>query len=47
MKHLDPRLERIRLYQGKIKDLTDFVDDLAKKTQQAQQTGQPELKDKQ
>lgn len=47
MKHQDERLERIRLYKGSIKDLTDFVDDLAKKTQQAQQTGQPDLKDKQ
>lgn len=27
MEHKDKRLERIRLYQGTIKDLTDFIKD--------------------
>ena len=25
MEHKDPRLEKIRLYKGSIKDLTDFI----------------------
>ena len=32
MEHSDKRLERIRRYEGSIKDLTDFIEDKAKET---------------
>lgn len=32
MEHTDKRLERIRRYEGSIKDLIDFIDDKAKET---------------
>ena len=34
MKHEDKRLERIRLYKGSIKDLTDFIKDKENETKQ-------------
>jgi len=36
MEHKDKRLERIRLYQGTIKDLTDFIKDKEIETKAAQ-----------
>jgi hypothetical protein len=36
MKHQDPRLERIRLYQGSIKDLQDFIKSKEAETKAAQ-----------
>jgi|SaaInl74LU_5_DNA_1037368.scaffolds.fasta_scaffold248627_1 hypothetical protein len=34
MEHKDKRLERIRLYQGSIKDLVDFIKDKENETNQ-------------
>ena len=36
MEHKDPRLEKIRLYKGSIKDLTDFIKDKEAETKAAQ-----------
>ena len=36
MEHSDKRLERIRRYQGTIKDLTDFIKDKENETKAAQ-----------
>ena len=36
MEHSDKRLERIRLYKGTIKDLTDFIKDKENETKAAQ-----------
>jgi len=49
MEHKDPRLERIRLYQGSIKDLQDFIKDKEAETKAAQGTINPNsnLKDQQ
>ena len=38
MEHKDPRLERIRLYKGSIKDLTDFIKDKEAETKAAQKS---------
>ena len=36
MEHKDKRLERIRLYKGTVKDLTDFIKDKENETKAAQ-----------
>ena len=38
MEHKDKRLERIRLYKGTVKDLTDFIKDKENETKAAQQS---------
>lgn len=38
MEHQDKRLERIRRYQGSIKDLTDFIKDKENETKQPQES---------